>query len=181
MNKQVLGTTLIAEYPRSFPNYHVCDSGVTNSSALLEGEFTRKHRRYDRFSTHTLLYSDGAGGDSTCSRRTACGMTLERMRSCHGRMPHFGHEVGETPLREHLAPQRWTLRDVLHAISSEAIFRSVSSATNATNHYVDQYFQPKTTLQNILSAIATHMAPYRAIASAWHRAAEVGCTFSLDD
>ena len=58
MNKQVLGTTLIAEYPRFFPSYHVCDSGVTNSSALLEGEFTRKHRRYDRFSTHTLLFSN---------------------------------------------------------------------------------------------------------------------------
>jgi len=58
VNKQVLGTTLIAGNPRFFPSGHVCDSGITNSSALLEGEFSRKHRRYNRFSTHTLLFSD---------------------------------------------------------------------------------------------------------------------------
>ncbi|MGE3239521.1 MAG: type IV secretory system conjugative DNA transfer family protein [Pirellulales bacterium] len=82
---------------------------------------------------------------------------------------------------QHLAPERWTLRDLLHAVTSESALRSILSATEATNHYLDQYFEPTTTLQNILSAIATHMAPYRAIAAAWHRALQEGRTFSLND
>jgi hypothetical protein len=82
---------------------------------------------------------------------------------------------------QHLAPGNWTLRDLLHAIASESALRSVLSATEATTHYISKYFKPKTTLQNILSAIATHMAPYRAIAAAWHRAAQAGRTFSLNE
>lgn len=66
-------------------------------------------------------------------------------------------------------------------MASESTLRSVLLATDATSHYIDQYFLPKTTLQNILSAIATHMGPYRAIAAAWYQAAQAGRTFSLND
>lgn len=82
---------------------------------------------------------------------------------------------------QQLAPQQWTLRDLLHSVANESALRSTLEASEATAHYVGQYFEPKTTVQNILSAIATHMAPYRAIAAAWHRAAEAGRTFSLND
>lgn len=82
---------------------------------------------------------------------------------------------------QNLAPQHWCLRDLLQAVASESTLRSVLLATDATSHYIEQYFQPKTTLQNILSAIATHMGPYRAIAAAWYQAAQAGRTFSLND
>jgi len=82
---------------------------------------------------------------------------------------------------QNLTPQQWCLRDLLQAVASESTLRSVLLATDATSHYIDQYFQPKTTLQNILSAIATHMGPYRAIAAAWYQAAQAGRTFSLND
>ncbi len=67
------------------------------------------------------------------------------------------------------APASWTFRHLLLVARDTTLLREALSRSELTRHLL-QYFTHEGTLQNIVSTLLTHTAPYEIIAAAWDRA-----------
>ncbi len=68
-------------------------------------------------------------------------------------------------------PRRWGLRDVVLAMQHAKVIRAFIERLPETRHLL-QYFDEPRTFSNILSTLATKMAPFEPLAGAWTHAAE---------
>ncbi len=75
----------------------------------------------------------------------------------------------------------WRFRDVILAMQSLEVLKTVLSSSIQTEHLVRQHLEQEKTTDNILSTLATHAEEYRPIAAAWELAAEYGRKFSIRD
>lgn len=66
----------------------------------------------------------------------------------------------------------WRLSDLIRAVRSEAVLKSILKSCDDTKHLVDQYFQDARLLSNILSTLATRLLPFEPVAAAWDSAKE---------
>ena len=64
----------------------------------------------------------------------------------------------------------WTLADLLRAVASPELLRRVLLACPETTLQVDRYFGDERLLHNVISALATHLQAFSALAAVWERA-----------
>lgn len=70
-----------------------------------------------------------------------------------------------------LAPERWTLRQVLLLLREPVRLQDLLSRSDHTRHLLN-YFGHPATAQNIFSTVLTYTSPFEIIAACWDRAEE---------
>jgi hypothetical protein len=80
-----------------------------------------------------------------------------------------------------LSGKRWSLRDVVCAMKSQARLAEVLASTPNTKHLPGLFLSHEETAKNIMSEIASRIGPYEVIAALWHQAEKQRRLVSLND
>jgi type IV secretory pathway TraG/TraD family ATPase VirD4 len=69
-------------------------------------------------------------------------------------------------------PKKWTLRDVVLTCRTAKRLKSVLGLQPENAHLIDQYLKEDRTASNIISTIATKIAPFEIVAAMWERSTD---------